>query len=193
MDRICFDKPTFQMYGFILAFVLLFLIYINFSSQSLNLKQENNRDVQLFQTILQLKNEIKEFKQSSVSVSKEPQSTFLDKIYNPLSGTSPIYPGRSFGNSGYNAFYQFQMLGYLTGPSGQFPVMGRYRDSNRTDKFEYFCLNEGRNRVKINFKTKNYNELFDGDSVNIQELGGELMFKKYEDRDNNRYNSYISE
>ena len=30
------------------------------------------------------------------------------------------------------------------------------------------------------FKTNNFNELFDGDSIIIDELGGSYIFKKYE-------------
>ena len=79
------------------------------------------------------------------------------------------------------------MIGYLNNPSGQFPVFGRYKYAGKTDKMEYYTINDMRGRIKIPFKTKNYNELYDGDTVNIDELGGECNFKKYED-EGLRYN-----
>ena len=46
---------------------------------------------------------------------------------------------------------------------------------------EYYTINEGRNSVKIPFKTKNNEELFDGDSILISELSNNpFIFKKYE-------------
>lgn len=72
------------------------------------------------------------------------------------------------------------MIGYITGLQGQFPVFGRYKYPGRSDKMEYYTINDSRGRVKIPFKTNNFNELFDGDSIIIDELGGSYTFKKYE-------------
>jgi hypothetical protein len=61
----------------------------------------------------------------------------------------------------------------------------------KSDKQEYYTINEGRNHVKIPFKTKNYNELFDGDQVNVPELSNNTFsFKKYE-TENIRYNPNV--
>ena len=90
----------------------------------------------------------------------------------------------------YDGYQQYQMLGYITGQQGQFPVFGRYKYPGKTDKLEYYTINDSRGRVKIPFKTINYNELYDGDSVNIDELGGSYIFKKYQD-EGLRYNPNI--
>lgn len=117
---------------------------------------------------------------------------FLDKIVNPLSGTSPDYPGGSFSTPPYDAFRQYQMLGYLSGPTGQFPVMGRYKYSGKTDKFEYYTINNDRGRIKINFKNKNDEELYDGDTVSVPQITNEaLTFYKYENTDGNRYDPNV--
>ena len=113
---------------------------------------------------------------------------FLEKVYNPLSGTSPMNPQGSFSNPrGYDGFKKFQQLGYISGPNGRYPIMGRYKFSGKTDKFEYYSIDNERGRIKIPFKNKNDNELYDGDSIQIPELGGEFTFKKYEDTDGFRY------
>jgi len=187
--NICFDKSLFYTYLFLLGFFVCFTLYVylhpkidNNSNSDLNLKQE-------------LMNEIHKVRsENSVQHRDEVRSLqpmFLNKIFNPLISPSPLYPGGSFSTPPFDGFRQFQMLGYLTGPSGQFPVMGRYKFSGNTNKYEYQCINEGRNRVKIQFKNKNDEELYDGDSVTVQELGGELTFKKYEDTESNKYNSTI--
>jgi hypothetical protein len=218
MDRICFERPTFNMYLFILACIVSYLLYFKLSEHYQVTKidppfgssaTEMPKD-KLYDKVLELKDslhdsQLKEQKcqiqldtlknninVSSQGVSVQPQ--FLEKIYNPLSGTSPLYPGGSFANPrGYDGYRQFQQLGYISGgPNGpRYPIMGRYRDAGRSDRFEYYFIDNERGRIKVPFKTKNYNELYDGDNVNIDELGGEFTFKKYEDTDGNRYSPDI--
>jgi hypothetical protein len=118
------------------------------------------------------------------------QSKFLDKIYNPLTPPENVYPNGNFTSKGYDGYQQYQMLGYLSGNQGQFPVFGRYKYPGKTDKMEYYTINDSRGRIKIPFKTVNYNELYDGDSINIDELGGSYKFKKYDD-EGLRYNPNV--
>jgi len=188
--NICFDKSLFYTYLFLLGFFVCFTLYVylhpkidNNSNSDLNLKQE-------------LMNEIHKVRsENSVQHRDEVRSLqpmFLNKIFNPLSGTSLINPQGSFSNPrGYDAFREFQQLGYISGPNGRYPVMGRYKFNGKSDKFEYYSIDNERGRIKIPFKNKNNNELYDGDSINIDELGGEFTFKKYEDTDGNRYNPNV--
>jgi hypothetical protein len=111
---------------------------------------------------------------------------FLNKIYNPLSPPENIYPAGKLFSHGYDGYMQFQMLGYLNCSIGRFPVFGRYKYPGKTDKYEYYTIDDSRGRIKIPFKTKNYNELFDGDNITIDELGV-CKFKKYENEEF-RYN-----
>lgn len=190
--KICFDKITFYTYLFLLGFFLCFTLYV-YLHRNFKINYNSNSDLNLKQELM---NEIQKLRSENSSAQyrdevRSPQPIFLNKIFNPLISPSPSYPGGSFSTPPFDGFRQFQMLGYLTGPSGQFPVMGRYKFSGNTNKYEYQCINEGRNRVKIQFKNKNDEELYDGDSVTVQELGGELTFKKYEDTESNKYNSTI--
>ena len=202
------------MYLFILACIISYLLYFKLSEhyqeQKLDPYSNMSKD-KLYDKVLEIKDslhnvqlreqkcqiELNSLKNNIKQSGGECDSTtnvqdkFLSKIYNPLSSPSPLYPGGSFSTRPYDGYRQFQMIGYLTGPTGQFPVMGRYKFSGNTNKYEYQCINEGRNSVKIQFKNKNDNELYDGDSVTVPELGGELTFKKYEDTDGNRYDPTV--
>lgn len=53
-----------------------------------------------------------------------------------------------------------------------------------------YVINNDRSRIKIPFKTKNNNELYDGDTIDIPELGNGFVFKKYEN-EGIRYNPNI--
>ena len=205
---ICFEKPTFYMYLFILFAIMSFLIFYKIKEQfsSVDLYKDASTP-DLYNKLLALKDELYQTKlsdqkckidlQQSQNYIQQVESSgsralLLNKVYNPLSGTSTVYSGKTFNTPGYNAYQTYQMIGYLSGGVGeQYPVMGRWHNSNRSDKWEYYTINESRGRIKIPFKTSNYNELYDGDSVNIPELGGDLKFKKYEDTDSFRYNSEV--
>lgn len=205
MDRICFERPTFNMYLFILICLIIYLLYFKFSenfSQAAFDPYTTLTKEQLYDKLIQLKDllhdtQLKEQKcqldlnvllnsKSEVqNTSSSIQNKFLEKIYNPLAPPENIYPGGNFMSRGpaYDGYQKFQMLGYLTGQKGQFPVFGRYKYPGKTDKLEYYTIDDSRGRIKIPFKTTNYNELYDGDSVNINEFGGSYIFKKYQNEE----------
>lgn len=210
MDRICFERPTFNMYLFILLCVIVYLIYFKVAEQYHGTTFDpyiNMSKDKLYEKVLELKDtlhdtQLKEQKcqiqldtlKNSIPVEREIavplQNKFLNKIYNPLSPPENVYPGGNFNTHGYDGYQQYQMLGYLSGPQGQFPVFGRYKYPGKTDKLEYYTINDSRGRIKIPFKTKNYNEMYDGDSVAIDDLGGSYTFKKYDD-EGLRYNPNV--
>jgi hypothetical protein len=107
-------------------------------------------------------------------------------IYDPISPPESLYRDK------YDSYQKYQQIGFLTNvQDGQFPVFARDKYPNKSDKQEYYTINEGRNHVKIPFKTKNYNELFDGDQVNVPELSNNsFIFKKYETK-TIRYNPKV--
>lgn len=207
MDRICFERPTFNMYLFILVCVIAYLIYFKFSENYtgtnfdpyINMSKEklyekvlelkdNLHDVQLKEQKCQIQLDSLKSNLSQVNTVQDPlQTKFLNKIYNPLAPPENVYPGGNLNSRGYDGYQQYQMLGFLSGAQGQFPVFGRYKYPGKTDKLEYYTINDSRGRIKIPFKTKNYNELYDGDSITINELGGDYTFTKYED-EGLRYN-----
>lgn len=189
MDKICFNRSIFNIYILIILCIIIYFIYYKISSyyKNFNLKlKEQNCQFEL--------NLLKSISLNPKSTENNTQNTtqdiFLSKIYNPLTPPQIVYPNGTLSSSGYDAYQDYQMLGYLTGLQGQFPVFGRYKYPGRSDKMEYYTINDSRGRIKIPFKTNNFNELFDGDSIIIDELGGSYIFKKYEN-EQLRYNPNI--
>lgn len=203
MDRICFERPTFNMYLFILICIVSYLVYFKFSEHYQQQKFDpysNMSKDKLYNTVLEIKDslhnvqlreqkcqiELNSLKNANNTTSTtvtnlNPQDKFLSKIYNPLTPPENVYPGGNFNSRGYDGYQDYQMLGYLSGLQGRYPVFGRYKYPGKTDKLEYYAIDDSRGRIKIPFKTKNYNELYDGDSINIDDLGGSYKFKKYDD------------
>lgn len=190
MDKdICFNKSDLNLYLFLLLCLFVYLVFIVIKqketmSNNIGSKQElENRIVELNDKLYncEIKKQIcyKDIDQLQ-STNNNIQSKFLDKIYNPLSPPENVYSGGRRGNFGYDSYQQYQMIGYLSGSGEQYPVFARDRYPGRSDKQEYYTINDSRNRVKIPFKTKNWNELYDGDIINIPEIGNNLVFKKYD-------------
>ncbi len=118
--------------------------------------------------------------QLSNNNSTNIQQKFLNKIYNPLAPPENVYGGGRLNQRGYDSYQQFQMIGYLSSNGEQYPVFARDKYPGRSDKQEYYTINDSRNRVKIPFKTTNWNELFSGDTIDIPEISNGLVFTKYD-------------
>lgn len=194
MNQICFDQASFHTYSFILLFVLLYLIYyiIHMSKERSASSNDTSDLVTRIQSLQEELNKIKRDEENcknDLQVTRDQlfksgstQTRFLEKIYNPLSPPENVYPGGSLTSSGYNSYTQFQQIGYLTGNGEQYPVFARDKYAGKSDKQEYYTINEGRNRIKIPIKTKNFNELYDGDQVSVPQLSDQpFTFQKYED------------
>lgn len=80
----------------------------------------------------------------------------------------------------YSSNSSYQMIGFLSSNTDRFPLFGRTKYPRRSDKWEYYTMDETRNRIKIIIKTKGDNELYDGDSISIPELNGQFTVKLYE-------------
>jgi hypothetical protein len=81
----------------------------------------------------------------------------------------------------------FQMIGYVYNNNEKYPLFGRYKFPGRSDKWEYHIIDESRNRLKIPFRTKNDQELYDNDPIQIPTMGGQFITRLYE-YDTIRYN-----
>ena len=174
MSQICFDR-----YLFYTCMAIYIIHYLFFSKDTDN--SIPNINIQIPNIQIPNKEPNKE-----LNYQERLEHNFLNKIYNPLAPPENMYSGN------YNAYNNYQNVGYLTGnnTSEQFPVYARQKYSNNSDKMEYYIINEGRNRIKIPFKTRNFNEMYDGDIQDIPELNGSFKFTKYENQDV-RYNPLI--
>jgi len=205
MNVICFKKDDFKLYVFLLICFFIFILYI----VSKKYEKMTNVDLvshlshkELIEKIISLQESLfniqleKQNCEKNLQQLQQTQQTqqlvpdlisnrFLNKIYNPISPPESIYRDK------YDSYQRYQQIGFLTNIDGQFPVFARDKYMGKSDKQEYYTINEGRNHVKIPFKTKNYNELFDGDQVNVPELSNNTFsFKKYE-TENIRYNPNV--
>lgn len=206
MDRsnICFNRSNLNLYMFLLLCLIIYLIYIaikqNETMTNINLnrgltpKELENKINILNDQLYNCKIEKQECNRNLQQLSNNNtniEQKFLNKIYNPLAPPENIYGGRTLHQPGYNSYQQFQMIGYLSGNGEQYPVFARDKYPGRSDKQEYYTINDSRNRVKIPFKTTNWNELFTGDTIDIPEIGTGLIFTKYE-TNNLRYDPNIT-
>lgn len=187
--EICLKTKDFSTYLFILLLVILFIIYVflkkteSLTNIDLTTHLSNK---ELTEKIINLQNELYNTKlaeqkcQGDLIVLKSTpnqadlSSRYLNKIYNPLISPERIYTGRNILLS------EYQMIGFIYTGNERYPLYGRYKYPGRTDKYEYYIIDETRNKLKIPFKSKNDNELFDGDTVMIPELGGNYTVKIYE-------------
>ena len=200
ISSVCFQKTDFYLYLFLLICIFAYFIYIitkhkenniisgltqNELVNKVNELQDNLYECKLHQ-IQQQQVQVQKLQQEQQIISqqqREPtRNRFLEKIYNPLEPPENIYPSGTFYSRGYNGYQDYQMLGYLSGSGMQLPVFGRYKYPGKTDRFEYYTINDSRNKIKIPFKTVNYNEMYDGDKIDIPELGSDFSFHKYEDQ-----------
>jgi hypothetical protein len=189
--KICFDKTDFNLYLFLLIIFIIYLLYIIHINNVIYIQnlskitQPQNKEIQ-----------IKEIKQEQIPVknisesNQDIKSRFLDKLYNPLSPPENIIESGTFYTPRYDAYTNYQNIGYLTGNGTQYSVFGRWMYPNKSDKWQYYLINNTRSRLKIPFKTKNNNELYDGDTIDIPELGNGFIFKKYEN-EGMRYNPNV--
>jgi hypothetical protein len=109
------------------------------------------------------------------------------RIIDPLEGPERTYAG---GRINIPAYDDYQQIGFLHNNNERYPLYGRPKYSGRTDKYEYYIIDESRNKLKIPIKTTNYNEIYDGDDVKVDILNNMFNAKIY-DYDSIRYNPNI--
>jgi hypothetical protein len=192
MDQICFSKGTFSMFSFILLAMGCYLVYFTYKQYESENMTRNEKilklESKLDQEMFKIKTESKT--QATNKIGIEDQNRFLRVVYDPLKSPEQIYPGGSFSERGFDSTNQNQMVGYISNVSGQYPLYARSHD-NRNDRFEYYTINEGRNKIKIPISTKNFNQLYDGDSVNVPDFSTTpFIFKEYQ-TEGNRYNPRV--
>lgn len=164
MGKVCMEDYTFVI-------LLCLLLLINISLVFYASYQNQNKHTQ----------SIIIHREAEVPRQDSLQDTFIKNIYNPLISPEAMYHGN------YDSYIQNQMIGFLNGPEGQFPLFSRQHTPGRSDRMEYYTINNERSRVKIPIITQNYSEIYDSDIVEVPELGGPFTFVKYVNMEN-RYN-----
>lgn len=210
---VCFKRDDFHLYVFLLFVVIVYMLYILKKSTVSDVSEkESYTDVDLNSNLTknELVNKINKLQddlftcqtskqkcmidlQKSQSIltnssfgltENVTQRTNLNKIYNPL-----ISPGRSYVSKIANS-NNFQQLGFIFNDSERYPLYGRPKYSGRSDRYEYYIIDETRNRLKIPYKSKNDYELNDGERIFVDVLNNEYNVKIY-DYDQFRYDPDI--
>lgn len=175
MAQICFDRQSFTLYIVMVISLMAFIVY-----------SITNMNKAISLNIPQIIQHPQERRREPPSI----QSVFLDKIHNPLEPPEKRIPTGSFNKRGYDANNIFQQTGFISGASGRYPIFSRYHEG-RSDRKEYYTIDDSRGRIKIPIQTRNYSEIFDGDKIVIPELNGEeFTFTEYEN-EGLRYNPVI--
>lgn len=202
VDSVCFTRKDFNTYAYILLFLSIFILYalyqqkecldnVNLSSH-LSTTELQEKVIELQDKLYSVQLDEQRCKQElNQTISKLNNSNVntrvedLNKIYNPL-----VSPDRTYNNpivTVNNQGSEFHMIGYLYKGSERYPLFGRFKYPGRSDRWDYYAIDETRNRLKIPFKSTNDNELYDNDIVNLPTIGNDFNVKIY-DYEQYRYN-----
>jgi hypothetical protein len=199
VGSICFNRNDFNLYAALLFFIIMYLCFIVkkcretfvetiYENANAGLKQE-----QLLQHLNVLQNklfacqtsqqkclgdlqETRQYINRSQNIQSQ-SSVALNRIYNPLSPPERTYPNGRLNTPGTS---DFQQIGIVYNNTERLPLFGRQKYPGRTEKYEYYIIDETRNRLKIPFKSKNDNELYDGDTIHVDILNNDYTVKIYE-------------
>ena len=206
MSEVCFNKRDVRVYSYVFISIVIFLIYILYEKYTYNKEHMSNVDLLVNLSNKELMNKIKDLEnklyetqideqkcqsdlntvKTYVNQSQDLRNVVRSKIYDPLVAPERIYPG---GRLNITPFQDYQQIGFVYSGNERFPLYGRYKYPGRSEKWEYYIIDETRNRLKIPFKSPNDNELYDGNSISIPTLG-EFSVKIYE-FENIRYNPNV--
>jgi hypothetical protein len=210
VDSICFRRNDFNLYAFILFCIIMYLCFIlkkykeTFIETTSNNANAGLKREQLLERVELLQDKLfscqtsqqqclgdlqqtKQYLQQSQNVpvnNKANANIALNRLYNPLSPPERSYPSGRLNTPGTS---DFQQIGIVYNNTERLPLFGRPKYPGRTEKYEYYIIDETRNRLKIPFKSKNDNELYDGDTIRVDVLNNDYTVKIYE-YDQFRYN-----
>ncbi len=197
---VCFSRQDFNMYMYLLLMLLGYILYILYKQKEsmsnvemtshLSVKELRSKIDTLQEQLYTCKLSEQQCKvsllQSKESVrSDQSVAANLRKLYDPLEA-----PGRLYVNSRTSAGSENNLIGYVYNNNERYPLFGRFKYPGRSEKWEYYIIDETRNKLKIPFKTQNDNELSDGDTVDIPSVGNMYSVKIYE-YDQLKYNPNI--
>jgi hypothetical protein len=177
--QVCFEERNLIII-LVLILSLFFVSFVIYKKESFQtLSSPNSTELEKMYSLLKqcISSNEQLTKANATQNISQVNGKYLDKIYNPL------YPPENVYNTGYS----YQQLGFIFSDNERYPLFGRNKYQNKSDKKEYYILDESRNHLKIPFVSPNNNELYDGDKVFITTLNKEFNVKIY-DIEEIRYN-----
>lgn len=204
-NKICISKRKFSVYTVIFVLSLAIVLYM-FKDKLENMANINLNSMLTKNQLLKKLNIVEDdlhttqIKHQQCERDLSTSKNYISKLSNMLSATSSgvggsrdlvppvrLYPEGRFGIPRYD---DYQQIGYVYKGDIRFPLYGRHRYPGRSDRWEYYVIDETRNRLKIPFDINNYQEVFDGDTINIPTLGDLFRVKLY-DYSQFRYNPNV--
>lgn len=177
-EKICFPKNTFlQSVGMIV--VVIIILFVAFTYY-LMLKEQNIPKKDLSSN--KLMEQIKQLKDVNYELNRNNERCNQNVFLLETQRKQQRYGGEFGGTSGATRQYispnepgsdiNYRQLGFLyDGNNYRYSLYGRYLYQGRTDLWEYYIVDDSRNRIKIPFKSPNNKEIFDGDSVVVPTVG----------------------
>lgn len=100
------------------------------------------------------------------------------------SNTIALGPGRN-----YNLENTFQQIGFIYNSDNRYPLYGQ-RYPGKRDKWEYYVVDESRNKLRIKVKSVGDNELYTGDTLSVPILSSTPFAIELYEYDNFKYNPW---
>jgi len=190
VNNICFKRSEFTLYMVLIICILTYFLYITYyqykeseqseQSQQSQQSQQNLNDINT--RINMLQTQIISRNQTSKN-----EDLLLNRIYNPVIPPERSYPGGRLGLHSPDQYNDYQQIGFIYNDQERYPLYGRPKYPRKLDKFEYYIIDETRNHLKIPYKPRGDNEIFDGEQISVDVLNNTFTVKIY-DYDNIRYN-----
>lgn len=182
MDKVCFRRDTFNTYMFICVLVIVYVMYILKHSPKESFTEINTNNglsyVQLQDRLAKLQDRLY-YSQIDNQICKRDLSSCKISNINKISesGDGKLTPPNRIYNTNTTSY---QQLGYIYKDNERYPLYGVPKYPGRSDKWEYYVIDETRNRLKIPFRSTNDNELTDYDTLDIISLGSGYSVKIYD-------------
>ena len=201
-DTICFKRQDFNVYFVLLLSVFAFAFYVVYVTiQTQNQEHEHSESDNVKEELFIKEKEQQQYERRIAALSQLNETSrdniLLSRLINPLAPPYRLYPGgrldlmgplRSTGRGLVIGSRDFQMVGFLSSGRERYQLFGRYKYPGRSEKWEYYISDD--NGIKIPLKTKNENEITDGDTISIPTIGNDLKASIYE-YDNFRYDPRV--
>jgi hypothetical protein len=197
MEPICFNRTRFNT--FVILYVLftcyLFVVYTSYNKSSptrekitpVDLYSDLSQD-ELLQRLKTCKTDLFEANMATQDCQLALGNTKMELMRKQSSSGNnnvSLGPGRN-----YNAESEYQQIGIIYNDTSRFPLYGRRKYANRSDKWEYYLVDESRNRLKIQYKSQNDNELYNNDTINVPVLSNAQLTVQLYEYDTYKYNPF---
>lgn len=195
-EKVCFNTSSFYTFLLLNSLVIIYIVYYYYKT---SLKERlANVDLMSHLSSGALQTRLKELQDSLFNEKLNTQRCLT--TLNAMSQQTPVfdsrlspperdYPGPGLDQRGRRNS-EYQQVGYVYSDTIKYPLFGRPKYYDRSDKMEYYIIDDSRNRIKIPFETINNNELTSSDTVSVPSVDGSLNVKIY-DLHHIRYNPYI--